>query len=59
MLATKSVPARQSWLNTSPAQEGDSLQAYLQKWHNAAPERHQEFIREIGCLYGVEVGPED
>ena len=47
------------WLNTSPAQEGDSLQTYLQKWHNAAPERHQEFIREIGRLYGVEVGPED
>ena len=44
------------WLNATPAQEGDSFQVYLQKWHDAAPAQHQPFVRRIGELFGMPVG---
>jgi hypothetical protein len=45
------------WLNSNPPRAGDTFQTYLQKWHDAAPPRHQAFIRKIGQLYGVTLTP--
>jgi hypothetical protein len=44
------------WLNhaASSAPRGESFEAYLRRWHDAAPERHREFIRRIAALYGFE-----
>jgi hypothetical protein len=43
------------WLNSSPAREGDTFAAYLQKWHDAAPARHQSFVKKVADLYGVAI----
>ncbi|MGA2500173.1 MAG: hypothetical protein ABSH20_20735, partial [Tepidisphaeraceae bacterium] len=43
------------WLNATPAREGDTFAVYLQKWHDAAPAKHQPFIRKVGELYGLAV----
>lgn len=41
------------WLNSSPSPKGESFQAYLKKWHDAAPGPHQGFIAGIAEMYGV------
>lgn len=41
------------WLNSSPAPNGESFQQYLQRWHNAVPERHKPFVRKVAELYGI------
>jgi hypothetical protein len=41
------------WLNSTPSREGDTLATYFQKWHDAAPAKHQSFVREVSNLYGV------
>jgi len=43
------------WLNRAPAREGDTFGAYLQKWHDAAPARHQPFVKKVADLYGVAI----
>ena len=41
------------WLNPSPNKDGQTFTQYLQAWHDAAPKRHQSFIREVAELYGI------
>jgi hypothetical protein len=43
------------WLNHEARPENEPFAAYLTRWHNAVPERHREFVREIASLYGVEL----
>ena len=40
------------WLNSAPSPAGETFKQYLQKWHTAAPKRHQPFVRKIADLYG-------
>jgi len=42
------------WINSAPSPKGESFQAYLEKWHDAAPEVHRGFIAGIADLYGVD-----
>ncbi|MCY2989094.1 MAG: hypothetical protein NTY19_14660 [Planctomycetota bacterium] len=43
------------WLNSTPASEGDTFLVYLQKWHDAAPAKHQPFVKKVADLYGVAI----
>lgn len=45
------------WLNTSPGGDGDTFAAYLQRWHDAVPQRHRQFVRTIAGLYGLDLRP--
>lgn len=40
------------WLNQGPNPEGLSFEAYLRRWHNAAPPPRREFIATIAQLFG-------
>lgn len=46
------------WLNSVPADEGDTFQQYLQKWQSAVPAKHKAFVKQIGDLYGIEIATE-
>jgi hypothetical protein len=41
------------WLNSTPPREGDTFAVYLQNWHDAAPAKHQSFVKKVADLYGV------
>ncbi len=41
-----------TWLNSAPAQKGETLATYLLKWHNAAPARCRGFIETIARKLG-------
>jgi hypothetical protein len=43
------------WLNSSPAAEAQTFPQYLQKWHDAVPERHRAFVKQMAELFGVAV----
>ena len=43
------------WLNSAPARPGDTFETYLQKWHDAAPARHQSAVRRMADLFGVSI----
>ena len=43
------------WLNASTPRDGDTLAAYFQKWHDAAPARHQPFVERIAESFGVSI----
>ena len=43
------------WLNSSPAKDGEPFSVYLQKWHDAAPGKHQPFVKQVADLYGVAI----
>jgi hypothetical protein len=43
------------WLNSTRAPEGETFAAYLQRWHDAAPARHQSFVKEVADMYGVKI----
>ena len=43
------------WLNSSPAPQGETFPAYLQRWHDAAPARHGSFVKKVADLYGVAI----
>jgi hypothetical protein len=43
------------WLNSQHAPDGETFTAYLQRWHEAAPARHQWFVKHVAELYGVEI----
>lgn len=42
------------WLNHTPPPKDETFANYLQRWHAAAPAKHQKFIAEIVSLYGAE-----
>jgi len=39
-------------LNSSPSPKGEAFRQYLQRWHDAVPEKHKPFVRRIAKLYG-------
>jgi len=41
------------WLNSEPSPQGETFGEYLQRWHDAVPERHKAFVARIAELYGV------
>ena len=41
------------WLNHAPSPEGETFGEYLQKWHDAVPEKHRPFVKRIAELYGI------
>lgn len=41
------------WLNPSPSPDGETFQAYLRKWHDAAPRTHRPFIARLADRFGV------
>ncbi len=41
------------WLNSKPSKKGETFQQYLNKWRNAAPEKHKPFITKVANMYGV------
>jgi len=41
------------WLNHTPSPAEETFPQYLQKWHDAVPERHQPFVKKIAGLYGI------
>ena len=43
------------WLNSTPSGQNEAFSDYLQRWHNAVPDRHQPFIRRLAGLFGVEI----
>ena len=43
------------WLNSTRAPEGETLAAYLQRWHDAAPARRQSFVKGVADMYGVSI----
>jgi hypothetical protein len=43
------------WLNNSPSPEGETFPEYLQKWHDAVPDKHRPFVGRIADLYGIEI----
>ncbi len=43
------------WLNSGQRIPGESLDAYLQRWHDTVPDRHRGFIKEIADLYGATI----
>ncbi len=43
------------WLNTKPAEEGETLAASFEKWHAAVPERHRAFVVDVAKLFEVEL----
>jgi len=43
------------WLNASPSPKGETFQQYVQKWHNAVPDRHKPFVKRVAGLYGVAI----
>jgi hypothetical protein len=43
------------WLNATPASKGESFEAYLRRWHDAAPASRQAFVQEVGRLFGFEL----
>ena len=45
-----------TWLNSAPSQKGETFAAYLQKWHDAAPERCRGFIKEVQRIFGLRQG---
>jgi len=48
------------YLNSTPSPKGETFPRYLAKWHNAAPEKHQEFIVSIARMFGIKMpGIED
>ncbi len=42
-----------TWLNSTPSPQGESFQAYLTKWRQAAPERYRGFINDIMKRFGI------
>ena len=44
-----------TWLNSAPSKPGETFDAYLAKWKNAAPERWQAFIKDVAGRFGVTV----
>ncbi len=46
------------YLNSTPSPQGETFQQYLTKWHNAAPQKHREFIIKVAAMFGVEVAAE-
>jgi hypothetical protein len=45
-----------TWLNSAPSPRGETLAAYLAKWHTAAPDRCRAFISSIARRFAVELG---
>jgi hypothetical protein len=43
------------WLNHEPSPPGETFQEYLQKWHDAVPDRHKPFVAQVADLYGIEI----
>ncbi len=43
------------WINSAPAEDGETISAYFTKWHAAAPERHQAFVADVAKLFDVEI----
>lgn len=41
------------WINAEPNNDGLNFRQYLQAWHDAAPDRHHKFIREVAKLYSI------
>ena len=44
------------WLNSTPVEKDDTFARYLEKWHDAVPERHRDFVGTIAALFGVRAG---
>lgn len=42
------------WLNAEPAPSGETFEAYLTRWHEAAPERHRAFVDEVRSSFGLQ-----
>ena len=45
------------WLNSSPAPQGETFAAYLQRWHDAAPDRRRSLVKQVAGLYGIPIEP--
>ena len=45
------------WLNSGRTGASETFPAYLQRWHDAVPERHRDFVERIADLYGVALKP--
>lgn len=45
------------WLNSSPSRKGETFQHYLSKWHRAAPNRHEPFIKLVANQFGITLLP--
>jgi hypothetical protein len=43
------------WLNNTPSPKGEPLEKYLQRWHDAVPQKHRALIEKIGDLFGVSI----
>ncbi len=41
------------WLNAAPAPAGRTFREYLRAWHEAVPDRHKAFVRQVADLFGV------
>ena len=45
------------WLNSGRTGASETFPEYLQRWHDAVPERHREFVQRIAEMYGVGLKP--
>ena len=43
-----------AWLNGAPSPEGETFDAYLEKWRAAVPVRHRDFVGEVMRRFGME-----
>ena len=43
------------WINSKPSPKGETFQQYLRTWHDAVPDRHRAFVKQVADLYGVPI----
>ena len=44
-----------TWLNKAKSTKSQTFSDYLSDWHKHSPQKHREFIRQVGKEFGVEL----